>query len=341
MTRLTHGVLLLLVPISACGPTGLREREVRFTNGAITLAGTVVLPEGSGPHPGIVIVHGSGPETRDMYLRYAREYAKAGIAALAWDKRGSGASTDANARAPYDTLAADVLAAVDVLRREPGVDSLRIGLFGLSEGEWVAPLAASRMQKPAFLVLASASSLTPAMQVRAEIGRRLEAKGYPDSIVSRAQSLYERVSQFQRDGSGRPELNAALDTASAQPWFEDANYLDRRVPEYSRVQALEWFPVWRANMDFDALELIERLDCPVLVLLGGRDLKNDAAQASARYAEAVGRKPGRAFASRIFPDAEHAMVEWWLPFRLPPPRYPDGYFEYQTAWVKQQLIGRT
>ena len=50
----------------------------------------------------------------------------AGVAVLLTDKRGSGASTDVSARAPYDTLASDVLAAVEVvpdvggLQREPG-----------------------------------------------------------------------------------------------------------------------------------------------------------------------------------------------------------------------------
>lgn len=41
-----------------------RERDVVFRNGEVVLRGTVVVPEGPGPHPAMVVVHGSGPLTR-------------------------------------------------------------------------------------------------------------------------------------------------------------------------------------------------------------------------------------------------------------------------------------
>ena len=41
-------------------PLRLRAEEVRFANGDVTLAGTLLLPPGPGPHPACVIVHGSG-----------------------------------------------------------------------------------------------------------------------------------------------------------------------------------------------------------------------------------------------------------------------------------------
>lgn len=316
---------------------GVREEDVRFQNDSVSLAGTLVLPDTAGPAPAVVLVQGSGPETRRHYLRYAREFASAGIAALAYDKRGAGESSAGNPRSPFDMLAGDVLAAVSFLKRHPAIDSTRIGLWGLSEGEWVAPLAANRMERPAFLILASASSLTPTDQVRLEMRNRLDAKGYPDSIIALADALHRGIAAFQRDGSGRDSMNAALERVAEERWFEDADALDARLPEYERVLQLPWFPAWRTNMDFDALLVLRRVKAPLLVLLGGMDPNNDHRLAAARYRELTRADSSRIVDVLVFPKAEHAMVEWWLPLRLPPPRYPDGYFNAQVNWMRNQL----
>lgn len=333
LVALAAGVTFLTQVATSSGP--FREEEVEFRNGNVILAGTLVIPETGSRHPAVVLVHGSGAEPRREYLRYAREFAAAGIAALAFDKRGAGKSTKTSSRVPYDTLAADVLAAVEMLKHHHAVDSGRIGLWGLSEGEWVAPLAASKMRAPAFLVLLSASALTPSKQVETEVGKLLRKEGYSDSIVALAQTLYGRTAEFQRTGGGRVELNVDLQRVGTEKWFRDARYLDPRLPPYDSVLRLPWFPTWHANMDFDALPLLRAVNAPVLILLGGKDLKNDAAYAATRYAEVLGANPGRQYTIKVFPNAEHAMVEWWLPLHLPPPRYPAGFFELQQEWVRQ------
>ena len=333
--------MLLVVGCAACGEPGgpmrVQEREVRFTSDSITLVGTLVLPDTSTPVPAVVLVHGSGPETRDHYMRYARQFASNGIAALAYDKRGAGASSPGNPRAPFHVLANDVLAAVDFLRREPAIDGARVGLWGLSEGEWVVPLAASRMNDPAFLIIVSASGVSPSEQVRLEMRNALRAKGYPDSIVALAESLHRGIAAFQRDGRGRDSLNQALQKVAKDQWFADAEVLDARLPEYDRVLALDWFPGWRANMDFDARALLRQQDTPLLVVLGGTDANNDPALADSLYRELKRDAPKGTVDVLTFPDAGHALLEWWLPFRLPPPRYPEGYFRAQVEWMKRQL----
>lgn len=57
-----------LRPVNAAqqpGPqSAAREEEVRFTSGDITIAATLFLPLGPGPHAGVVIAHGSDPASR-------------------------------------------------------------------------------------------------------------------------------------------------------------------------------------------------------------------------------------------------------------------------------------
>ena len=43
-----------------------RREDVRFTNGGVTLAGTLTLPPSAGPHPAVILVHGSGARPRDL-----------------------------------------------------------------------------------------------------------------------------------------------------------------------------------------------------------------------------------------------------------------------------------
>ncbi|TMA24707.1 MAG: alpha/beta hydrolase, partial [Deltaproteobacteria bacterium] len=99
----------------------------------------------SARHPGVVLLQGSSANGRNDYVFIADHFARAGFAALAFDKRGFGESTGNYGTATYDDLAQDAAAAVERLRREPGVDSLRVGLWGLSQGGLLAPLVAARV----------------------------------------------------------------------------------------------------------------------------------------------------------------------------------------------------
>ena len=66
--------------------------EVSFRNEAqdLDLAGMLFVPDGEGPFPAVVILHGSGPSKRDSnwYLTLSSYMQKNGVAVLLPDKRG-------------------------------------------------------------------------------------------------------------------------------------------------------------------------------------------------------------------------------------------------------------
>lgn len=310
--------------------------EVQFGSGDIVLHGSLFVPRGNGPHPAVVLLHGSGDESRDDYRFYARLYAQRGIAALAYDKRGSGVSGGDGESASYSDLADDAVAAVQMLRGRGDILADRVGIWGLSEGEWTGPLAASRAGA-AFLVLVSAAAMTPAEQVRYETGAQVRAAGFSEQEAREAADLYGAVSEFERSGAGRDALNARLAEASTKPWFDAAENLERSVPEYSKVLALPWFPAWRSRMDFDAMPVLASLTCPVLAQSGEADPKNDGAAGLERMRAAMARGGNTAFTGIAYPGAEHGMVVWRLPFRLPPPFFASGYLDAQLDWVAEQV----
>src|SRR6267154_2951537 len=149
---LTSFLLFVVLPTIACTQRGLVERPtekrgtsekaVHFASGDITLAGTLVLPERSQPHPAVVLFHGSGPQKRDLFT--ARWFAAEGIAALAYDKRGVGESGGDFRKVPFMELCDDGLGAIKYLKSRKEIDAKRIGVWGLSQGGWLGPLAASR-----------------------------------------------------------------------------------------------------------------------------------------------------------------------------------------------------
>ena len=77
----------------ATAPARPCEEEVVFHDGEVALAGTILLPAGAGPRPGVVFLHGSGAEGRWASRFLATRFAARGVAALIYDKRGAGAST--------------------------------------------------------------------------------------------------------------------------------------------------------------------------------------------------------------------------------------------------------
>lgn len=187
---LLAGVILAVTatapPASAADVT---NGDVTFANGGVTLHGTVVAPPGGTKLPGLVMVHGSGAHSRDDYRDQAEAFARQGIATLVYDKRTDGYSQFERS---YSTLADDALAAVETLRKRPGVDPARVGVWGLSEGGWVAPLAASRSSDVAFVVTLGANGVEPSRQQSWAVENQLRRLGMTGSLVRMASSTMLR-----------------------------------------------------------------------------------------------------------------------------------------------------
>ena len=87
-------------------------------------AGTLSLPDGVGPWPAVVTLHGASGGARDfrLFLHLEALLVPAGFAVLRYDRRGSGASEGDFMAADFAQLAADSLAAVAMAAAEPEVD---------------------------------------------------------------------------------------------------------------------------------------------------------------------------------------------------------------------------
>jgi dienelactone hydrolase len=191
LTTLAVGTSVVPAAPARAAPTGVTGVEVSFTgSGGVALHGTVLVPApGAGRHPGIVMLEGAGNRGRGQLMPEAEAYARHGVVTLVYDKRTVGYSL---IHRDYPVLADDALAALRLLRSRPDVDPTRVGLWGLSEGAWVAPIAADRSTDVTFLITVGAVGTTVAAQTAWEYGRYLHHAGVTGSLVGTMQGTAVR-----------------------------------------------------------------------------------------------------------------------------------------------------
>jgi dienelactone hydrolase len=148
-------------------PGKFSDSEVKIGEAPWVLPGTLSMPAGKGPFPGVVLVHGSGPQDRDetvggtkVFRDLAWGLASQGIAVIRYEKR-SKAHGDKVGSAPVtvkDEIVDDAVAAVALLRGRKGVDPRRIVVLGHSQGGRMVPRIAAADGKLAGVVSLAGST---------------------------------------------------------------------------------------------------------------------------------------------------------------------------------------
>lgn len=238
---------------------GFSERELSVGEGERALPATLALPDGAGPFPAVVLVHGSGPHDRDEtigpnrpFLDIARGLAAQGIAVLRYEKRTRARPQDYTSP---DSLTIDsettddAVLAVQALHALPEVDDARVFVFGHSQGGMLAGRIATRADDAgapvAGLVLLAAPS-RKLMDIVVEQNRRL-------AVLDDA-----RTSDEER---------AAIDALRAQV---------RAIRAGGEVESTPMnLPAgyWRSTDAVEPVAEAEAAGLPMLVLQGARDIQ--------------------------------------------------------------------
>jgi pimeloyl-ACP methyl ester carboxylesterase len=308
------------------------EEEIKFNNRKVTLAGTLVVPLGKGPHPAVVFTHGSGAQIRQRGV-LEQLFVRAGVAVLTYDKRGVGESTGDWNTASFEDLADDAVAGAEFLRSRSDIDPKRIGFWGLSQGGWIAPLAADRFGKPAFVMGASGGGLSPDRQELLNTESSLSDANFSNVEIAQAMDFQMAKNAFMRTGKGW----AAYQTLQQK---------DKDMRWYGFVHTDAWGPeskddtYWKLTASFyfyDPAPTIQSLHCPVLFVFGELDapkgVQEDLTNLKA-WAEKAGNQN---FAIKVFPGAGHNLfvgesdyVATIIRDRL---RYTPGYLDFMRDWI--------
>ena len=315
------------------GPVPYREEEVRFRNGAAVLAGSLLIPRTPGKHPAVVFQHGSGPEGRFGSRFWADFLARRGIAALIYDKRGVGESTGDWRRSTFTDLADDAIAGIRLLATRSEIDPRRIGIYGHSQGGFIAPLIVARAPEVAF-VIAGASPGGPAWQQDLyRVGRAVQQhQGFAPAEREQAMGVYKRFLEAARSGQGIEEYAASVAGLKNEPWYQ---WLALPDPG-------DWlWSYYRGTGNYDSLPYWEKVRVPVLLVYGKNDALVPAGESVAKIEEALRRAGNRDFAAMILPGAAHN-------FNVDPPegsgdwpRLSPGYPDLLAAWILYHTTSRS
>lgn len=306
--------------------------QIRFQSDGVELAGTLLVPKGEAPNPGIVFLHGSGPETRAVSFHTASRFASAGVTALIFDKRGTGESVGGSPWDSYADLAGDGVAAIRFLADHSSVDRDHVGLWGLSEGGWTAPLAASMNPGGvAFLVVVSGAGASTEDEELYSIQTLLEDSDIEGRGIESALTLRRSINEYYRTGEGLEELQAEVQGVQETEWFRAAGFHLPRADEIYVYGSAEW-KSHLMFLDFDAVPILSQLDTPMLFIHGEMDRSYPAAL-SVRRLQELSDTTGGDITIVGYPDADHSIMTR----RIPWPQFPEGYYERMISWVLERV----
>ncbi|MEV5601267.1 alpha/beta hydrolase [Streptomyces sp. NPDC052299] len=250
------------------------ECEVVVGTGTLAVPGTLTLPVGEGPWPAVVLLSGGGAFDRDGSVGankplkdLAWGLASRQVAVLRFDKV---TFAHPDRLRPDFTMADEyvphALAAVRLLRERPEVAPDRIHLLGHSMGGKAAPRIAAADPSIAGLVMLAADT-QPMHEAAVRVARHL-AELEPGPAADAMVSALVRQAAAVAD----PGLTPDTPPESLPLGFSASYWLDLR--------------------GYDPAATAAGLECPMLILQGGRDYQVSVADDLAGWRRALAGRPG-------------------------------------------------
>lgn len=267
-------------------PFPYNSEDIYFVNkiDGIKLAGTLTYPKNGKSFPAVVLISGSGPQNRNEellghkpFLVLADHLTRNGYAVLRFDDRGVGESEGDFKAATSEDFAKDVLAAVEFLKTREEINQNKIGLMGHSEGGVIAPMAAVQNEKIAFIVLLAGTGLVGEEILYLQSRLIEEASGTPEEEIMKSLNFSSKIYQIIKTSD---ELSDSEKQIKDLFWKEYAEMTDE---EKERIGDPESFlqmqirlvltPWFKYFLTYDPAPALEKVKCPVLAIIGEKDLQ--------------------------------------------------------------------
>ena len=297
------------------------EEEVSFENASdgVILSGTLTLPRKPGPFPVVILLHGSAPFDRDysgyghkFFLVWADHLTKQGIAVLRFDKRSAGKSTGSYDTATLEDFANDALAGVEYLKSRKEINIKQIGLIGHSEGGITAPLAASKSEDVAFIVMMAGPCVSWEKMLDEQIVLIHRADGMvSEETMALSRQLLKQIFAVIKKQENRElaanQLRKVLSEhlgrlTTAQRTAFEAYYgtIDQQINIFNSA----WF---RFSLTYDPASTLRKVRIPVLALNGELDTSVSPKQNLPSIAKALEEAGNKDYKILELPKLNHAF----------------------------------
>jgi hypothetical protein len=309
---------------------GTRSEPIEIVNEGDHVRGRLHLPTGDGPHPAIVLIAGSGDNTR-RFGTFVTFFVDLGMAVVAYDKRGSGASEGDWRKGSYEVLAEDVARFVDALGDRPDIDRERIGLMGHSEGGWVAPITVAKRKHVAFVLVRVGPAIPSPDVTRYGMHNNSDIRGRSE----RERAAWDRLSQILTDSMRNNEsfetMQKKLEPLREQGWLSGWSPSGSLMNRYQR----EWeFRV--RNASHDPAEYLSTLRAPVLWFMGETDMNVETATTVAALDKSLATHPDATVV--VLPNIDHTFVVRGEEGAI---SYAPGFWDRIQEWLSSRSLTGT
>jgi predicted alpha/beta-hydrolase family hydrolase len=245
------------------------EQQVVIGEGTFALPGTLTVPQGEGPFPAIILVHGSGPHDQDSTIGGTKVFkdlavglASQGIAVLRYEKisREHTAKVSTNQQFTLKNESVDdVIKALELLNNKEEIDSSRMFVAGHSQGGYVMPMIIDNAKKEliAGVILLSAPSeqFTDVLIEQQKVGlERLQQLGLPAEIIAqqeRAVAIWTSIADLvQNSEYSKDNPPANFPIPPAYWWYEQRDYVpaELAIDQAGRTLILQGENDWQVSM---------------------------------------------------------------------------------------------
>ena len=286
-------------------------RDVRFRSDGVELAGRLVLPPGDAPVPVVVLLQGSEHDSALAFDSLQRRLPGEGVGAFVYDKRGTGASGGQYTQ-DFEQLARDAVVALATARKLGGARVGRIGLQGPSQGGWVAPIVATKVDVD-FVTVVFGLAVSVLEEDREAVARNMADRHHSAEETAKAMALVDAADALALDPT--PEtydrFAAVRDPLRGEPWFKDVrgDFTWAILPvKRDQVLALAKQIDWHTPFLYDPLATIASVKPPQLWVLAEDDLDAPSAETARRLAQL--RLSGRPITTASWSHTEHGIFEY-------------------------------
>ena len=262
-------------------PASFHEKAVTIGDDEWKLPGTLTLPNGTGPFPAVVLVHGPGPSDRDetvggtkVFKDLAEGLASRGIAALRYDKRTFVYAPKIKGMRDFtinEETVDDAVRAAAILKKQPEVNPQKVYLLGHSLGGYAAPRIAADEEKFAGVIVLAGN-----------------ARPIEDLMVEQAEYLKMPAADIAGIKAQAKRIKAL------EPGDADGPALLQTPPSY-----------WLDLKDYDPVAAAKKVAAPMLFLQGDRDFQVTAKDLALWKAGLGGRKD---VTFKTYPALNHLFV---------------------------------
>ena len=259
-------------------PYPYHSENIFFDNkkDSIRLAGTLTLPSKKGKFPVVILITGSGPQNRNgelfnhkSFLVLSDYLTKNGIAVLRFDDRGIGKSTGIFSNATTKDFATDVESAIQYLKKRKEIKKKKIGLIGHSEGGVIASIVANSSDDVDFIVLLASPGLRGDKLMLLQKKKIENQSGVSELEISKGQKIFSDIYELILNSENsneklRDDINNILTLKY------DSQLTVNQIKNLSNQLTSPWMYYF---LKFDIKTSLMNVKCPVLALIGEKDLQ--------------------------------------------------------------------